>query len=116
MEKAQIGKTIRKLREEMKLSQAEIGRFLGIDQSLLSKIEADERTLSSDMLDKLSCLFGVPVVDIISGQAQECKLSFAFRKNELTVDDLETISAINRIALNAAFMHRILKDGDSRNG
>ena len=113
---ARIGKTIRKLREEMKLSQAEIGRFLGIDQSHLSKIEADERTLSSDMLDKLSCLFGVPVADIISGHVQEGKLSFAFRRNKLTVDDLETISAINRIALNVAFMRSILEEGDSCNG
>ena len=32
------------------------------------------------------------------------------KKMKLTVNDLETISAINRIALNLQFMHRILKE------
>ena len=94
----------------MKLSQAEVGAFLGIEQSHLSKIESGERTLSSVMLDRLSCLFGVPDADIVNGQVQERKMAFAFHKNELSADDLETISAINRIALNVAFMHSLLKE------
>ena len=116
MRNAEIGKTIRMMREKMGLTQGEIGKFLGLEQSHLSKIENGERTLSSDMLDRLSHLFGVPAAEIISGQCPECKLSVAFRKQELTADDFETISAINRIALNAAFMGRLLKEEEMRNG
>ncbi len=115
MENAHIGNTIKKLREEMGLSQAAIGDFLGIEQSHLSKIEGGERRLSADMLEKLSCLFGVPVADIMNNQVQERKLSFSFRKNNLNINDLETISAINRIALNASFMHRIMEEKNTCN-
>ena len=48
----------------MGISQVEIANFLGVDQSLISKIEKGERSISSDMLDELSSLFGVSLFDM----------------------------------------------------
>ena len=104
-----IGKNIKTLRVEMGLSQSNIASFLNVDQSLISKVEKGERILSADMLEKLACLFGVSI-DAIEGSAIEASsLSFAFRSSNLSAKDLETISAINRIALNSEYMAKLLK-------
>lgn len=102
-----IGANIKTLREKMNFNQTSIANFLNVDQSLISKVEKGERTLSLDMLEKLACLFGVTINEIENEDIETPKLSFAFRTNDLTVDDMETISAINRIALNLEIMDNL---------
>ncbi len=102
-----IGANIKTLREKMNFNQTSIANFLNVDQSLISKVEKGERNLSLDMLEKLACLFGVTINEIENEDIEMTKLSFAFRTNDLTVDDMETISAINRIALNLELMDNL---------
>lgn len=104
-----IGTNIKMLRDEMGFTQSNLARFLNVDQSLISKVEKGERTLSSDMLEKLACLFGISVDDIENNTLESSSLSFAFRASELTTEDMEAISAINRIALNSEYMGELLK-------
>ncbi len=108
-----IGGNIKALRSRMGLNQMDIARFLNVDQSLVSKIENGERSLSSDMLDKLSCLFGVTMDELESGVFVSSGLSFAFRANELSPDDMNAICDINRIALNVSFMNGVLEGSKS---
>lgn len=56
-----INGKIKEFRENSGYTQKNIADFLGVDQSMVSKIEKGERSLTSDMLDSLSALFGVPV-------------------------------------------------------
>lgn len=44
-----IGNNIKILRDNMGFSQSTIARFLNVDQSLISKVEKGERSLSTDM-------------------------------------------------------------------
>lgn len=104
-----IGNNIKTLRDGMGFNQSNIACFLDVDQSLISKVEKGERILSADMLEKLACLFGVPVDAIEDGSIEASGLSFAFRASELSVEDMEAISAINRIALNSEYMAELLK-------
>lgn len=104
-----IGNNIKKFRDGMGFNQSTIARFLNVDQSLISKVEKGERSLSVDMLEKLSCLFGVSINTIESSTIEESTLSVAFRASDLSLEDLEAISAINRIALNSEYMAEILK-------
>ncbi len=104
-----IGENMRVLRERMGFNQMNIARFLDVDQSLISKIEKGERNLSTDMLEKLACLFGVSVEAIEDGKIETSTLSFAFRAADLTAGDMEAISTINRIALNSEYMAGLLK-------
>lgn len=105
-----IGENIKKLREEMGLNQANIAQFLNVDQSMISKIEKGERTISADMLEKLSCLFGVNINDIEKEDIKPASYAVAFRATKLTPEDMNTIYAINRIFMNASFMTSKLKE------
>ena len=104
-----IGNNIKTLRDGMGFNQSNIARFLNVDQSLISKVEKDERILSADMLEKLACLFGVSVDAIEDSAIEASSLSFAFRASDLSAEDLEAISEINRIALNSEYMAELLK-------
>lgn len=105
---ARIGGNIKALREQSGFTQSNLAQYLKVDQSLISKIEKNERPITSDMLDKLSALFGV-TTDSFNGESIPTnRISFALRACEINEDDLETISAINRIALNSNFMTRLL--------
>ena len=104
-----IGGNIRRLRENAGYTQSNIAAFMGVDQSLVSKIEKGERALSVDMIEKLAALYGVSVEQLENEQVEPSKLSYAFRGGELSTEEMEAISAINRIALNAEFMRVILE-------
>ena len=56
-----IGETLKNLRKQNGLKQAEVALYLGVDQSLLAKIESNERTISSTNLAKLCALYGVEI-------------------------------------------------------
>lgn len=105
-----IGENIRRLRDSAGYNQQIIATFLNVDQSLISKIEKGERSISVDMLEKLAVLFGVTLEDMTKSDATTKTLSCAFRCNELTPNEMEAICAINRIALNSDFMNKVLED------
>ncbi len=104
-----IGKNIKALREQSGFTQISIAKYLNVDQSLISKIEKNERSITSDMLERLSALFGVPVESFNQESIPTNQISFALRASVLNEDDLEIISAINRIALNLNFMNGLLE-------
>lgn len=103
-----IGENIKALREQSGFTQTNLAKYLKVDQSLVSKIEKNERPITSDMLDKLAALFGITTESFNSDSITTNRISFALRASEINEDDLETISAINMIALNLRFMTQLL--------
>ncbi|NYB72852.1 helix-turn-helix transcriptional regulator [Sedimentibacter hydroxybenzoicus DSM 7310] len=103
-----VGKNIKTLREQSGFTQSNLAKYLNVDQSLISKIEKNERSITSDMLDKLSALFGVATDSLNKESILENQISIALRASEINEGDLETIGAINRIALNLNFMTQLL--------
>ena len=99
-----VGANIKKLREHMGLSQLNIAHFLNADQIMISKLEKGEEALSADMLEKLACLFGITVDDIEKEIIKKPSYKVALKTTELTLDDVETIYRINKIAMNVSFM------------
>lgn len=65
--------------------------------------------MSVDMLEKLACLFGITVNDIENSNIDASGLTVTFRPSDLSIEDLEAISAVNRIALNPEYMAELLK-------
>lgn len=103
-----IGENIKALREQSGFTQSNLAKYLKVDQSLISKIEKNERLITSDMLDKLAALFGITTESFNRASIPTKRISFALRASEINEDDLETISVINRIALNSNFMTQLL--------
>ncbi len=58
-----IGNYLHKLRKERKLSLRDVADQIGIDVSMLSKIEHGERQLQSHMLKPISNLFKIDFKD-----------------------------------------------------
>lgn len=104
-----IGKNIRKLRDHAGFNQANLAQFLHVDQSFISKVEKGERPLSADMVEKLAALFGVSAGALEEPDMKLSDLSIAFRGSDVTFEDMESISAVNRIALNMEFMEALLR-------
>ncbi|MDW7662720.1 MAG: helix-turn-helix transcriptional regulator [Bacillota bacterium] len=109
-----IGENIKLLREQSGFTQMNLAKYLKVDQSLISKIEKNERVMTSDLLDKLTALFGISPESLSAESFTEKRITIALRANEISTDDLEMISDINRIALNLKFMTDILGDRDDR--
>lgn len=103
-----IGNSIKILRESSQITQASIAHFLGVDQALISKAENGERCLPADMIYKLACLFGISVDAIESEGMKVSDLTFAFNSKNLSIEDMEAISAVNRIVLNSEYMAKLL--------
>ncbi len=59
MAREQIARRCRELRDEAGLTQAEVAAKVGVDQSVISRIEAGERRVDSVMLQRLADVFGV---------------------------------------------------------
>ena len=108
-----IGENIRLLRDNAGFTQSNLAQFMGVDQSLITRIEKGDRSISADMLEKLASLFGVTVEQIESQPLATSRLSFDFRGSEFTISEMEAISAINKIAINSEFMRVILKEAEA---
>ena len=95
-----LGKNIKKAREYSKLSQHDVARFLGVDQSLISKYESGERAVSADSLDKLASLLCFSVKELLFSDDINPKGEVAFRTEGLTFEDNCILAKVNTIILN----------------
>ena len=90
---------LKELREKNELTQAEVALYLGVDQSLIAKMESGERNVSVSQLELLSSLYGY---DIIKNDNSNI-VKIAYRAKNVS-NDLVKIARIKKIALNLRFM------------
>ena len=68
---ARIGQNIARLRKARGMSQAELARHLGVDQTMVSKYERGQRRIYVDALETIAQALGVPTMDLYQGPAAE---------------------------------------------
>lgn len=107
-----VCQNIRRLREGAGFTQGKLAQYMGVDQSLVSKIEKGERGLSVDALEKLATLFGVTTDQIEAGPVPESRLAIAFRGSDMSMEEMGAVAAINQIALNSEFLSILLGGED----
>jgi XRE family transcriptional regulator, fatty acid utilization regulator len=90
MARALIGRTIRRLRAERRLTQQALAVRLGISASYLNLIEHDQRTVTASLLIKLGEMLGVDLATL-SGRSER-QLEFALR--EVFADPLLSADAV----------------------
>ena len=103
------GRNIKAYRERLLMSQQEIADFLGIQWEIISYWETGQREINLGMLEKLSDLFGVEIINLLEEDEKIAKAdqAFAFRSEGLTKSDLEQISNFNRIVKNYLKIQKI---------
>ena len=74
LEVAAIGSRLRELRKERGLTQAELARQIGIQQSDLSRMEKGEYRVSLDNLFKILGVFDLDLADFFGDQSEKTEL------------------------------------------
>ena len=101
-----IGETLKALRKQNGLKQVEVALYLGVDQSLITKIENNERNISNVLLSKLCALYGV---ELDSLDVDKC-IKIAYRAEKISVEDLKVIAEVKKLALDMDFMEALLNE------
>lgn len=71
--KLKLAERIKKLREDLNLSQEDLAEKLGVPRPSISQIESGQRDVNSIELAKLAKLFEISVDDLLAPDLNECK-------------------------------------------
>lgn len=104
-----IYENLKRMREEAGLRQGQIADFLGVTQAFISKVEAGERNLSVDQLEKILNFYGHSIASFAEAGRAAHPIKFAFRAQDVSQDDLRVIADIGKIAINSRFMAKMLE-------
>lgn len=111
-----LARNLKMLREKLKLSQQELADYLNIpSRESISQYENGKRELPLDVLERCCNLFGVELIDMFEEDESKVTTSihFAFRADELDVEDLRSISHFKKIINNYRRMKNIINDRSS---
>ena len=97
-----ISKNIRQLRDKFGYTQQFIADYLNISHAAVSQYENDARTIPTSVIEKLALLYNIEEFDLYEENPEKQSLitSFAFRSDNLSVTDMQSISAFRKIIYN----------------
>lgn len=101
-ERTIIGSNIKMIRERLGYTQDDLAKYLSVPRPTISYIETGERPCTFDHLERLSVLFNVDLANLLEedGNAQTLNCAFAFRTNELSPTDLDSIADFQLVVRN----------------
>ena len=102
---------LKELRKESKLTQSQLAQYLGVDQSMITRLEDGSRSLNVSLIEKICSLFGCTESYLLGEDDAYIPLNFAFRANGIQAQDLEGIAAVNKIVMNLRYMNEMIGDG-----
>lgn len=105
-----MNERLKTLRRESKITQEQLAQFLDVDQSLITKLENGSRNISAAMIDRICDLFGCTEEYLMGKSEEYIPLNFAFRSTGIETEDLKSVAAVNRIAMNIRDMNKLLGD------
>jgi transcriptional regulator with XRE-family HTH domain len=107
MAQRDLNNRLKELRIKSKLTQEQVAKYLDVDQSMVTKLENGTRTLNVTLIDKICSLFGCSEDYLLGNSEDYIPLNFAFRANGIQTEDLQSIAAVNKIAMNIRYMNEI---------
>lgn len=107
-----ISKNLFEYRTKLGYNQDHIANFLGVERSIISKYESNQREISIINLNKLADLFGIELDDLIEENSvhQVANLAFAFRSDGIEETDMNSIASFQKVVKNYLKMKDILAD------
>ena len=106
-----VTNNLKKLREQCGFNQSQIANFIGVEQSLISKIESGDKKIAIDVVEKLCTLYGVTMSEIHEEDISIKKMSTDFKTTSLSDNDLQVIANMSKIALDLQEMNFLDKVG-----
>lgn len=95
--------------KESKITQEQLAKYLGVDQTMITKLENGTRGLNVLLIEKICNLFGCSDTYLLGEDDVYISLNFSFRPNRIQTEDLESIAAINKIAMNIRYMNEMIE-------
>lgn len=95
----QMSEIFKEIRLTCGFTQDQMATFLGVDRSLIAKYEKGERSLGIGTLERACEAFGCNL-NVLRGLETYHPLTVAYRAKELTLEDMEAICMVQKIALN----------------
>lgn len=107
-----LSENLKKMREKFAYTQAFIAEHLGLTAAAVNQYENEARTIPETIVGKLATLYNVDEYDLYEEhqEKKEILASFAFRANEMTPSDQQTISKFKNIVSNYINMSTALED------
>ena len=103
------GIKLKLIREKQGFSLKVVASFLGVEKKLLASFETGKNTLSIDEIEKLATLFSLDFFTAQGGIDKIKTITLPLKASKISKEDLESIYAINKIALNSDFMTKLRK-------
>lgn len=109
----QLSRNIKNLREKFAYTQAFVAEYLAITPAAVNQYENDARAIPEYVVEKLALLYNVEEFDLYEEDPSKQRLltSFAFRADEITAEDMNTISRFKKIITNYVNMSSALANG-----
>ena len=107
---SKIGARLKELRKEGRITQTQMADYLGVDQTMITKLENGTRKLTVSLIDKVCNLFGCSEEYLIGEDDKYIPLNLAFRSNGIETEDLESIAAVNKIVMNIRYMNEMMEE------
>ena len=104
-----IGINLRNFRISQGYRQEDLAEYLGVTRSMISYYESGERDIPVISMNKLADLFGIELEALLEGNEEAIKtnLAFAFRSENHTPGDIESIASFKRFVMNYLKMETI---------
>ncbi|MDC1106320.1 helix-turn-helix transcriptional regulator [Prolixibacteraceae bacterium] len=108
-----LSRNIKNLREKFTYTQAFVADYLDITAAAVNQYENDARSIPENVIEKLALLYNVDEFDLYEEDPEKQSLlaSFAFRAEEITAEDMNTISQFKKIITNYVNMSSALNNG-----
>ena len=100
------GERFKEIRMIHGYTQEQLANFLKVDRSMIAKFEKGERSLGISILERACNLFGCSISDLES-DTEYVPLTLAFRAKELTAEDMEAVSKIQKLVINTKKMKKM---------
>lgn len=107
-----VGQNIRLFREKLQITQEALANYLSTSREQVSYYETGARAISSKHLTALANLFCLNEYDFFeeNADAKSLNIAFAFRAEELSATDLESIAKFKKIVRNYLNMQKAMAD------
>ena len=100
-----LGERIRKLRNDLHLSQEYVANYLGVRRAAVVEIESGKRKVSADELVKFSELFLVSADELLHGSKAELPAQ-VFARSFSSLDESDQREILNLIEFKHAMKNR----------